>query len=300
MRRLIKLVDNTKRRCLEDFLDTDGSSKMCKERKLIVTRTWPIKAFISSDGDDNFLVYILKASCPEKYLLLFESILNSKLTAFYLEVKYRLGEEGCPEIDPQHINTFPIPDLEDDYGTGGKIIETATLLRSLPPNSPTYEKVLNDVEDLIFTLYNLNYYDMKEIEQYTIEKRGDILVAEEDIRKYCEEFIDTMHSFVKKGYFLRPEWATSESFGTMVRFSLSRSIIPLQYNKDLERFVQIIEKQKIECERKDIFKEKKIRFYDHNGLHIYKSNKLRDWTEFMAIIDSNEELHMYFEKMEDE
>ena len=148
-------------------------------------------------------------------------------------------------------------------------------------------------------MYNFNCHDVKETEQYTIENR-DIPVAEEDIRKYCEEFIDTLHSFVKKGYFLRPEWATSETFGTMVRFSLSRSIIPLQYNKDLERFVHIIEKQKIECERKDIFKEKKIRFYDQNGLHIYKSNKRRDWAEFMAIIDSNEELHMYFEKMEDE
>lgn len=31
-----------------------------------------------------------------------------------------------------------------------------------------------------------------------------------------------------------------------------------------------------------------MKFYDDDQLHIYKSNKLRDWTEFKAIGDANE------------
>lgn len=157
----------------------------------------------------------------------------------------------------------------------------------------------NDLEDLIFTLYGSNYYDLKETEQYIIEReKGDALVTEGVIRRYCEEFMYILHSFVKKGFFLRPEWATSESFGTMVRITLSRTVIPLQYNKELERFVHIMEKQGIECEKKDVFKEKEIRFCDNNALYIYRSNKLRDWTEFMAIKDANKELDMYFQNLE--
>ena len=59
-----------------------------------------------------------------------------------------------------------------------------------------------------------------------------------------------------------------------------------------------MEKQGIECEKKDVFKEKEIRFYDTNALYIYRSNKLRDWTGFMAIKDANKELDMYFQNLE--
>ena len=278
----------------------ERAKDILEEKKLIIMRTWPIRAFIDAGIHDHSWSCTVKAGCPEEYLPLFESILNSKLAAFYLEVKYRLGVEGCPDIDEKHIDRFPLPDLEDDHGIINKIVETASVLKSLPVSSPQYRKIQDDLENLIFTLYGLNYYDLKEVEQYTIEKEKGALVTEKDIKKYCEEFIDTLHSFVKEGYFLRPEWATSACFGTMVLFSLSRTVIPLQYNKDLEQFVHIIKDQEAEHEKKDIFKEKKIRFYDDKGLYIYRSNKLIDWTEFMAIKDSNEELNLYFQNLEDE
>jgi hypothetical protein len=65
-------------------------------KKLIIAKDWPIKASISSDtlpDDPNSWVCHLKENCPVEYLLLFESILNSRFATFYLEIKYQVGEK---------------------------------------------------------------------------------------------------------------------------------------------------------------------------------------------------------------
>ena len=60
------------------------------------------------------------------------------------------------------------------------------------------------------------------------------------------------------------------------------------------KFIYLIEKHEIkDYDRKNIFKEDKIKFYDGDKLYIYKSNRVRDWTEYMAINDANEEIKEY-------
>ena len=152
---------------------------------------------------------------------------------------------------------------------------------------------------LIFVLYDLIYYDQTQVEHYFTEKtKANALVRKRDIQRYCDEFIDSFKPFIEE-LFLNAEWATSKLFGTMVRFSLSESERPFQYNKELEQFIKIIETYRKDCTKEDIFKEKTIKFYDDDQLYIYKSNKLRDWTEFMAIVDANEELHKHFKMLSD-
>ncbi len=270
-----------------------------KGKKLFITKTWPIKTFVASDvpDDADFWVYELRRGYPAQYLLLFEAILNSTLAKFYFEVKYYLDESSSP-VNVKYLDRFPIPDFElaqciDELAQCiDELVEIALLLKCIDP-ADSYYKILENVRDaLVFTLYDVVYYDIKKIEHYYLEDRD---VTEKDIQKYCEEVIDTFQSFIKEGYVMNSEWATSEFFGTLVRFSTSEDDIPLQYNKELEQFVRVIGR---EFERKDIFKEKKIKFYRNNNLYIYKSSKFKDWTEFMAMKDANEELHLLFQKLE--
>jgi hypothetical protein len=195
------------------------------------------------------------------------------------------------------MKNFPVPDLKFNCTLVDEIIETAKSLKSIEPGF-SQKKLRENLDRLIFMLYDLDYYDVKEIEQYYIEKgkEGENPVRKKDMQKYCEEFIDTFKPFIREELFLTSEWATIKTFGTMVRLSVSPREGPLQYNRELEKFVLLIE-NKTKCEKKDIFKEKKIKFYDNNQLYIYKSNKQRDWTEFMAIKDANEELHEYFRRL---
>ena len=281
------------------YEDTEPDYTDSLKKKLIIPKTWPIKAFIDSAAHDtNAWSYTLKDNYPEEYLLLFETVLNSRLAHFYLEVKYRLGEEDYPGIQLQHISHFPVPDLEFNRNVIKDIVKIVKSLKSLDSCRSYYKKLQNDLDELIFMLYDLIYYDRKEVEQYYIEKEKDTIVKKEDIKRYCEEFIDSFNPFIKEEFFLNPEWGMSEFFGTMVRFSVSEEEKPLRYNKKLERFFHIIETQKIGYGKKDIFREKKIKFYDNNELYIYKSNKIKDWTEFMAMKDANEELHEHFRRLE--
>lgn len=272
-------------------------------KKLIITRSWPTKAFIDFDTtlfDTNFWIFKLKDDYPEKYLLFFESLINSELAHFYLGVKHHLREKGkYPKTNKQRIAQFPIPDLKNKKDIVDEIIKTVQLLESLGScKNSSYRKLQDDINGMIFDLYGLDYYDIKEIEHYKIERgRENTAVKDKDIQNYCREFADTFKPFIKEELFLNPKWGTSEFFGTIVKFGISEYRTPICYDKELERFVHIIENQEIEYGRKDVFKERKIKFYDDDELYIYKSNKLKDWTEFMAIRDANEELGIFFQKI---
>ncbi len=274
-----------------------------KGKKLIITRGLPTKAFIDSDTtlfDTNFWIFKLKTDYPEEYLLFFESLLNSELAHFYLGVKYPLREKGSyPKINKQKIEQFPIPDLKNKNDIVDEIIKSVLSLKSLGScENPNYRKLQDDINKMIFELYDLDYYDIKEIEHYRVEKRKrNTILNEKDIQKYCKEFIDTFKPFIKEEFFLNPEWGTSEFFGTIVKFAISENEVSLCYNGELERFVHIIESKELRYKKKDVFKEKKIKFYDNDELYIYKSNKLKDWTEFMAIEDANGELSIFFQKL---
>ena len=255
--------------------------------------TWPVVPFC--DGvptDDKLYICTLKRTYREDFNLLFKSIFESKLGAFILDVKYHLGDRGY-SVDPGCIKEFPIPNIRDDHGMVKEIIENAKLLQSLDPSDGKYTEIKGTLDDLIFKLYGLVYYDAKEIEHYYIEKQnGDIPVTDKDIEEYCREFIDTLKFFVMEGYFLVAEWACSESLGIVVRFSGSQSEDPLQYNEDLEN-LEVLQK-KINCEKEETPSEEKINFYDNDLLYIIKSNRKGNWTEFMAMKDANEELHAHF------
>jgi len=274
--------------------------------KLILSRNWPIRAF--QDNKDRiysgrFYIYKLKADVPDKYLSLFEAILNSKLIHFYIDVKYLLRKEANNStLNLEHYKQFPIPDLKNKNEIVDKIIKIVKSLKSAGSNlynSPKYKKLQDKLDKLIFELYDLDYYSIQEIEHYCrMEKETrKILVGEEDIREYCIEFTDTFGPFIKEEYFLNSEWGTSEFFGTMIKFTIFDNKKDLRYGNELKRFVHIIERQKLGYTKKDIFKEEKIKFYHNNEFYIYKSNKLKDWTKFMAIKDANEEIALFFQKM---
>jgi hypothetical protein len=269
------------------YIPTEKASDF-KEKYLFITKEWPIKAVISSAYENpHFWMYTLKSGFPESYLLLFETIINSQLIKFYYEIKNYV-REGIP-VGKEHLDQLPVPDLEEGWGTK-ELVEK--FVKSVEMGTSHWDlSQTNNKNTFVLDLYDIYTYDIRKIEHYYMDKNRH--VTEKDMQKYCAEVIDSLHPFVRNGFHLIAEWATSEFFGTIVKFSASKDNNPFQYNKDLEQFIQIIEAHE-NVERKDIFKEKKIRFYGDNCIYIYKSNKLKDWTEFMAILDGNKELHLIF------
>lgn len=288
----------------QDHLDRGRDINLFKGDKLIITRSWPIKSFIDSNTtlyDSNFYIFKLN-NYPKEYLTLFEAVINSTLCKFYLGVKYLLRKEGnYAKVNLEHLKSIPIPELEDKKAIIERIINLVESLKEINDNkkSPDINKIKNEIDDEIFNLYELDYYSIQQIKHYVkLEKeKRKILVTKEDVEKYCEEFIDTIIPFIKDEISIDHNYEISDFFGTMVKFTIveNKRDTFIDNRGVIGNFISIIESQEInEYNRIRIFSEEKIKFYDGNKFYIYKSNKPKDWTNFMAIKDANEEISEFF------
>ncbi len=283
-------------------LDRPRHLDLFKGEKLIIPRRWPIGSFLDSTTrlfDGNFYIFKLRKDCPNEYLSLFESILNSKVARFYLGVKYLLRMDGSySKVNEHHLKQFPIPNFENKTEIIKEILKALKLIKS---NVELDQKLQDELDKLVYKLYELDYYAICQIEHYNkLEKeKRKTYVTDDDVRDYCIEFIDTFKPVIKEGLFINSDWNISDFFGTMVRFTISETRRSKNVdNKELKRFIHFIEKHEIKgYDRKKVFKEEKIKFYDGDKLYIYKSNKPNDWTRLMAIKDASEEVELFFQKM---
>jgi len=282
-------------------LDRPRDLDLFKGDKLIMTRSWPIKAFLDHDitlYDTRFCIFKLRSNYPKEYLVLFEAILNSKLARFYLGVKHRQRREGnYPKVNLKHSKSFPIPDLENKTEIVKAIIDK---VRVIEPNLFDLKGLLDEIDSLVCSLYGLDYYAMQQVNHYEkIEDKPEGIVTGDEISEYCKEFGETFHPFLRDELCINAAYYVSGFFGTMVEFTISKTKCKIVLSDErLKPFIHIIEQNQVRAyDRTKIFKEEKNAFYDAERLYIYKSNRPKDWTRFMAIKDANEEVGLFLQKV---
>ncbi len=282
-------------------LDRPRNLDLFKGEKLVMTRSWPIKAFLDHNitlYDGRFCIFKLRPDYPKEYLVLFEAILNSKLARFYLGVKHRQRKEGnYPKVNLKHLKSFPIPDLENKTEIVKAIVDKVRVIDS---KSFDFKGLHGEIDSLVCKLYGLDYYAMQQINHYekTEDKREGI-VTDDEISEYCKEFSETFHPFLKDELHINAAFYVSDFFGTMVEFTISKTKFKIVLSDErLKPFIRIIEQNQVRTyDRTKIFKEEKNTFYDAERLYIYKSNRPKDWTRFMAIKDANEEIGLFLQKV---
>ncbi len=302
-------------------LDRGRTIDVFKGYKLVVTRYWPVRAFSLSDTiilAENFNIIKFK---PD-YLPLFEAILNSKLAYFYLAAKYLQRPEGnYSKIDLEHLKKFPIPNLKDE-NIIREIINNVLNIKQ----EGDIEKYQDQIDNLIFKLYDLDYYERQQIKDYyKIQKRKrKNLVNTEDIKEYANEFINAFSFFIQEGNSLKADCFICNFLGAAVKFSLSAneekvkhahpiSVFPIQsrlsaneekvksISSDLKKLLRIIQYEKINDInlKKNILKEYEIRIHDDKALYLYKSNMLKDWTMTKALDDVKKEVGIIYKNLPD-
>jgi type I restriction-modification system DNA methylase subunit len=282
-------------------LDRPRDLDLFKGDKLIITRSWPIKAFLDHNirlYDTRFWIFKLRSDYPKEYLVLFEAILNSKLARFYLGVKHRQRREGnYPKVNLKHLRSFPIPNLEDKTEIVKAIVDKVGVIDS---NLFDFKGLHDEIDRLVCSLYDLDYYAMQQVNHYEkIEDRPEGIVSGDEISEYCKEFSETFHPFLKDDLCINAAFYVSDFFGTMVEFTISKTKCQIVLSDEkLKPFIRIIEQNQVRTyDRTRIFKEEKNTFYDAERLYIYKSNRPKDWTRFMAIKDANEEIGLFLQKV---
>lgn len=271
--------------------------------KLVITRSWPLKAFLVSDTiifAESFDIFKLRKDKPLDYLHLFEAILNSKLAYFYLASKYlQRPEGGFTKINLGHLKEFPIPNLEDKDVIIKEIIETVSKIK----DEGNIGKYQDQIDTLVFELYDLDYYERQQIKDYyKLQKRKrKNLVDRDDMKEYVDEFVDAFSPIIEVGSVLNPECYICDFLGSLVKFKFSNKRTGIKFeSSDLKKLLGIIQYARIEkIDQKNILEEKKIRIYDNNILYLYKSNHLKDWTRIEALDDVKREFGIIYEKLPD-
>jgi type I restriction-modification system DNA methylase subunit len=282
-------------------LDRPRDLQLFTGSKLVMTRSWPVKAFLDDNVtlyDGRFCLFKLRSDCPKEYLALFEAILNSKLARFYLGVKHRQRKEGnYPKVNLKHLKSFPIPDLENKNEIVKAIVEKVGVIDS---ELFDFKGLHEEIDGLVCRLYGLDYYAMQQVNHYDkIEDRHEGIVKGDEISEYCKEFSETFHPFLKDDLCINAAFYISDFFGTMVQFTISETKCQIvSSDEKLKPFIRIIEQNQVKTyDRTRIFKEEKSTFYDAEKLYVYKSNRSKDWTRFMAIKDANEEIGLFLQKV---
>ncbi len=280
-------------------LERPRDIKLFEGDKLVIPRSWPPKAVCVRNTiifNSSFDILKLKEGVNENYLYVFEAILNSKLGFFYLASLYLQRPEGnFSKVNKGSLERFPIPNLEDKGNIVEDIVKTIGKIRS----GKNIEENRLWVNELVFDLYDLDYYEKMQILDYhkLQNRRRSSSVTEEDFDEYIDEFQDSFSFLIKEGYTLNAECYTSDFLGALIKFSFSKEKKTPQHNlsKSLKKLIDITQKDKLmEIDIKSILKEKKEKIYDENSLIIYKSNHLRDWTRTEAMKDVREEIRVIY------
>lgn len=278
------------------------SIELFRGDKLVITRSWPLKAAFVKDTlifDNNFDILKLKERVLNSYSYVFEAILNSKLAFFYLAALYRQRPEGnFSKVNIGSLSRFPIPNFEDKENIIEDIVETIEKMR----NGKNIKENRLRIDELVFDLYDLDYYEEMQISGYykLQNRRRRSLVTGEDFDEYIDEFQDSFSFLIKEGYTLNAECYTSDFLGALIKFSFSKEKKTPQHNlsKSLKKLVEIIQRDELTTVNiKPMLEEKKVKIYDENSLIIYKSNHLRDWTRTEAMNDVKEEIGVIYDHL---
>ncbi|MCW4017987.1 MAG: N-6 DNA methylase [Candidatus Bathyarchaeota archaeon] len=280
-----------------DHLERPRDLELFQGSKLVVTRMWPIKAFVVKETmlfNTNFNIFKISEDYPTEFLLLFEAILNSSLANFYIDAKFiQRKEASFSKVNKEDLGDFPIPDLDDKHEIVEQIIDNTRLLHK---TKTTSMNLSNRIDQLILELYDLDYYNLQQLMHYKrTENCQPPTITAEDMSVYCKEFSRTFSPFLKEGLAVESAFYIFD-YHSIVEFEIGadRTQKLPTYKIQLRDLILSIEVNDIET---NSMEETKKTFYEGEKLYIFKPNSLRYWTELVAINDANEEISLFFKKM---
>jgi len=221
------------------------------------------------------LIYGIKLQ-NENYYLLFTAILNSELVNYFLTQRYRMRVEGnYSNLDTTAIKNIPIPkDLDND--TAKKISEIS---KQLTDGIIKYEgKVKEELNELIYDLYDLNYLERQRIKDFFAPKRK---VNTDDMKKYRETLSYTLEMYFEKQP--KIEYAIDKSFGFDILvvglFFNDKKFLPTSQEVLKYEIAQIMQQSD-----NNLFAMRKFLF-GNDCIYIIKDRQLKNWTETKAFED---------------
>lgn len=281
---------------IPDELERARPIELFQGKKLIIERIGSNGAAAFTEKfmifSGAFIILKTKEDVPHIYYDLFEAIINSALGSFYLDILYKHREKGnYPRFNLESLLSIPIPDIEGKSQLVTEIIKKIDEIRI----GKNVEDLKEHLNNLIFSFYDLDYYEKMQIMDYqNIKKRkGNNLVHANDFKEYVESFQKSFAFMLEDGCELNADCFESDFLGALVRFNISNEKLETKCNMStsLKQLNQIIQNDYLQqIDEADILEEKNMKFYSENSLIVYKSNRLKDWTRVEALNDVKQEI----------
>lgn len=178
--------------CNKENFQRERNIYIYKGENIIINRfgTGIQAAFSNEDLFFSNLIYGIKLQNKQLYPL-FLSILNSQLVNFYINLKFRLRADGnFSNITTGVIKSIPIPkELNKNLVT-----QISNLSKDLTDGKFEYSDKEEELNELIYDLYDLSYIQRQRIKDYFLPD-GKKTATKSVIRNYEKALLDTLELY---------------------------------------------------------------------------------------------------------
>lgn len=261
---------------IENFHRPRVNRDMYEGKKLIFTRIGSKLNCVFSDETDyfDFSVYTLKLNEDLYYLL--QAILNSHLVQYYLDFYLRKRVfDSYSRIGNDDILNIPVPKL-DEY----LVSQISNLSQKLTEREYEYSDKENELNELIYELYELSYWEKQRIEDYFLADKEKRIGRK---RTALDKYKSTLNELLNF-YFKNP----IEIEETPTDFGLKVIKILLNQKSDTptaQKTVKFILNEIFEQNPNENFLASQEKIYGKDCVYIIKEDINKNWTETKAFED---------------
>lgn len=243
-----------------------------------------IKAVYSNEktyfGTD---IYVIKLQDPELYHTVV-CCLNSELLNYYSQVKLRKRiDSALPRLDTSDLKQIPLPKTFNKI-----IVERLNVLsKGILRGDYSFEDKKDEINGLVFDLYNLDYIEKQRISDFSISPKKSI--TKNVFEDYCNIFFKTFKKWVKTGivkfeYSYNPNLPLDIS-GVKIIFGENKTNSPQVDKVQLSLNYQLLKQV-----GSSVLISLKERIYSEDSIFIIKDTNPKSWTKSAAYDDAKVEI----------
>lgn len=228
-------------------------------------------------------IYVIKLQNPELYHAVV-CCLNSELLNYFSQVKLRKRiDSALSRLDSSDLKKIPMPKRFDKI-----IVEQLDVLsKGILNGDYSFEDKKNEINELVFDLYDLDYIEKQRISDFFIPKNQQ--TTKKMLKDYCNVFFKTFRKRLKTGivkmeYSYNPNLPLDIS-GIKITFGENNIQSP-----KIEEVQLSINYQLLKQVGSSVLVSLKERIYSEDGIFIIKDTNPKSWTKSAAYDDAKVEI----------
>jgi hypothetical protein len=237
----------------------------------------------------NTDVYVIKLKNPGLYHTIV-CCLNSELVNYYSQVKLRKRIDGAySKVNTSDFEKIPVPKYFNEI-----IVERLNVIsKGISDGDYSFEEKKDEINDLVFELYELDYIEKQRISDFFISKNQP--VTKKMFEDYCDTFFRTFKRWLKSGI-VKMEY----SYNPDLPLDLSGIKITLGENNakspKIEKVQLSINYQLLKQVGSAVLLSLKEHIYSEDSIFIIKDTNPKNWTKSAAYDDARTEIDKLLQK----